>query len=95
MIPELIACFSGILLFVVECIFYGVKISREKRRYVENSMDIPAPAFSFKGSVVLCAAAELLPILVPLQLYVIVIVCICGIFGMSIVCRERLNQLMN
>lgn len=90
---HLIISAAGIAVYAVLFVFYGVRISAEKKRRRTQGASVPKPSASFAGSLALCALTELLPFLIPLKLYVTAVVCLCGILGETLVLKERLQSL--
>ncbi|MBP3365774.1 MAG: hypothetical protein J6K96_02140 [Treponema sp.] len=92
MSAQLAVSTAGIVLYAALFVFYSVSISAEKKRLKKEGKQLPKVSASFAASLMLCALVELLPFLIPLKLYIIVIVCLCGILGETLVLRERLNS---
>ncbi len=86
-------CIAGIIIYLCVLFFYCMKISAKKNAMKKEGKEISKASASFVSSLLLCALVELLPILIPLKTYVIVIVCLCGIFGSYLVLKERFEKL--
>lgn len=86
-------CIAGIVAYLCVLFFYCMKISAKKNAMKKEDKKIQKASASFVSSLLLCALVEVLPILIPLKTYVIVIVCLCGIFGSYLVLKERFEKL--
>ncbi|HAZ97283.1 MULTISPECIES: hypothetical protein [unclassified Treponema] len=86
-------CIAGIAVYLCVLLFYFMKISAKKNAMKKEGKKIQKASASFVSSLLLCALVELLPILIPLKIYVIAIVCLCGILGSYLVLKERLEKL--
>ncbi len=95
MSASLVICILGIVFYFGILVFYFVRLSSKKKNIKESGGKIEKANASYTSSLILCALVESLPLLIPLKTYVIVIVCLCGLLGESLVLRERLEKLGN
>ncbi|MCR5217533.1 hypothetical protein [Treponema sp.] len=88
--PELLICTLSLLIFIITFIFYSIKISKLKKTLAAENILPAKKTASYTGSLILCFIAEILPFLIPLSLFVLTIICACGILGQIIVFKERI-----
>ena len=85
-------CIAGIAAYL--CVLFLLHENFSKKNAMKKEdKKIQKASASFVSSLLLCALVEVLPILIPLKTYVIVIVCLCGIFGSYLVLKERFEKL--
>lgn len=90
---ELAICAVGAALYAIVVARYCAKIAALKRRRKASGQPVPPASGAHKASLVLCALVETLPLLIPLQPYVVVILAACGVLGAALVMKERLEML--
>ncbi len=90
---NLTICIASIFVFIVELVYFFIKIGKAKALLKKGGNTVKKAEVAYVSSLILCCLIEILPILIPLQTYVIVIVCLCGILGAYLVLKERLKNL--
>ncbi len=73
-------------------IFYSLKISKAKRDFLKNGLDLPPKDIKFTLSLISAYILPILAILIPMKIFPMAILCACSIFGMITVFRERLDK---
>ncbi|MBP5251579.1 MAG: hypothetical protein J6Z17_04100 [Treponema sp.] len=86
-------CVAAAVLYIAELIFFLVKISASKKEFSAGGRPVPPAGKSYKAGFVFSALLVLLPLAVPLKLYVIAVVCATGVLGEFIMLKERLENL--
>ena len=91
--PALTICLTSLLLYICTFIYYLIKISRLKKNIFLQGKNPSKKTSSYIGSIILTFAVEVLPFLIPLRIFVLTIICACGILGEIIIFRERISTL--
>ena len=86
-------CVAAAVLYIAELIYFLVKISKAKKVISDAGRTVPSGGKSYKAGFVFSALLVLLPLAVPLKLYVIAVVCATGVLGEFIMLKERLENL--
>ena len=86
-------CAAGLVAYGVVLVLFLPRIQREKDRLTAAGTEIPRSERRFKWVFAAAVLLILLPLLVPLQHYVIAVTCATGVLGAYIVLRERLATL--
>ena len=86
-------CIAAAAVYVFELIYFLIKISKAKKEFSAAGCTVPPAGKSYKAGFVFSALLVLLPLAVPLKVYVIAVVCATGVLGMFIMFRERLSLL--
>ncbi len=91
-ILPLAICGTSFLLYIVILSFYMIRIRKQKKALPQGTV-IPKTTASFKAIFITALLLLLLPILIPLDSYLIAVVCACGILGEFLALKDRLEQL--
>ena len=86
-------CVAAAALYIAELIYFLIKISKAKKEFSAAGRTVPPAGKSYKAGFVFSALLVLLPLAVPLKLYVIAVVCATGVLGEFIMLKERLSLL--
>ncbi len=89
---DLIACITGAALWLLVMLFFMIKISLEKKNFIQSGKSLPKCKSSY--ILTLCASAILvaLPFLILFQPFVTVVLELCAVLGAFLVLRERLAE---
>lgn len=87
---NLIICICSIILWILEFIFFSVKINSLKKSAASQSKTFPKAETSFTASLCLTLLVELLPLIIPMKLFAQIIAALCGFLGTAIVFKERI-----
>lgn len=96
---DLTICLSAFLIFLVIFVFYFVKILKAKKFIKENCLDSLSQEKNLKpdpkyiASLIVAFVLILLPIFVPLERIILIVICLCGILAELIVLKDRLSSL--
>jgi hypothetical protein len=85
-------CIGGAVLYAAVLCIYIPKIKKAKKHIAPGKI-IPAPSKSFKAIFFTALALLVLPILIPLETYLIVVVCGCAVLGAYLALKDRLEQI--
>ncbi len=85
-------CLAGALLYIIILITYSIKISRAKK-FVAPGTIVPRSSKSFKTIFVMAILLVILPLLIPLQTYVIAAVVATGVLGEYLALKDRLEEI--
>lgn len=88
----LIICITGFVLYIAILVIFSIKISKAKK-FVAPGATVPHSSKSFKTIFVTALLLELLPILVPLQTYIIAVVAGTGVLGEYLALKDRLDEI--
>ena len=89
---SLAICGGSFILYLGILFFYMIRIRKQKKALPEGTA-VPKTTTSFKAIFVTALLLLLLPILIPLDRYLIAVVCACGILGEFLALKDRLEQL--
>lgn len=82
-------CGGSLLLFIIIMVIYMGRIQTAKKKL----QSVPKSRASYWGVLVSAIVLILLPMLVPMKMYFIAVVCCCAIMAEIIAFKDRLDQL--
>lgn len=91
--PALTICSASLFIFICTFIYYLIKINGLKKSLLLQGKNPSKKTSSYIGSIILTFAVEVLPFLIPLRIFVLTIICACGILGEIIIFRERISTI--
>lgn len=85
-------CITGAIIYFAILAIFAVKISKAKK-FIAPGQSVPRSSKSFKAIFATAFLLLILPILIPLQTYVIVAVVGCAVMGEYIALKDRLEEI--
>ena len=84
---------SSVILYLSVVIFFMITISNAKKNLSADSSELKKTSVAYKASHFIAALLALSPLFYLFQPFIQIAICLSGILGEFIICKERLNSL--